>query len=52
MIVENYCLILQILQMSTGATREEVPMNVMIQKPPEREAQRMQANREELRYES
>ncbi len=52
MIVENYCLILQILQMSTGATREEVPMNVMIHQQAEREAQRMQANHEELRYES
>src|SRR6266487_5700156 len=29
-------------------TGEEVPMDVMIQKPPEREAERMQANREEL----
>jgi hypothetical protein len=52
MIVENDCLILQILQMSTGATREEVPMNVMIHQQAEREAQRMQVNREELRYES
>ena len=32
MIVENDCLILQIIQMSIGATREEVPMSVMIHK--------------------
>src|SRR5205823_3468443 len=48
MIVENDCLILQIFQMDDGETREEVPMNVMIHKPAEREAQRVQANREEL----
>src|SRR5437016_8361126 len=48
MIVENACLILQIFQMSDKETREEVPMNVMIQKPPEHEAKRVQANREEL----
>ena len=48
MIVENACLILQIFQMSDRETREEVPMNVMIHKPAEREAQLMQANREEL----
>ncbi len=29
-------------------TREEMPMNVMIHKPAEREAELMQANREEL----
>src|SRR3989442_1388336 len=34
--------------MEDGETREEVPMNVMIHKPAEREAQLMQANREEL----
>jgi AraC-like DNA-binding protein len=34
--------------MDDGETREEVPMNVMIHKPAEREAQLMQANREEL----
>jgi AraC-like DNA-binding protein len=34
--------------MSDGETREEVPMNVMILQPAEREAQRVQANREEL----
>ena len=49
MIVENYCLILQILQMSTGATREGIPMNVMIHQQAEREAQLMQANHEETR---
>jgi AraC-like DNA-binding protein len=48
MIVENACLILHILQMSNGATREEVPMAVLIYQQAEREAQRMQANREEL----
>ncbi len=48
MIVENDCLILQIFQVSDGETREEVPMNVMILQQAEREAQRVQANREEL----
>jgi hypothetical protein len=48
MIVENACLILHILQMSNGQTREEVPMAVMIYQQAEREAQRVQANREEL----
>src|SRR5579863_8219766 len=47
-IVENDCLILHIFQMSDGETREEVPMSVMIHKPPEREALRVQTNREEL----
>ena len=48
MIVENDCLILQIFQMSDGETREEVRMSVMILQQAEREAQRVQANREEL----
>jgi len=48
MIVENDCLILHIFQMSDGETREEVPMNVMILQQAEREAEWMQANREEL----
>ena len=48
MIVENDCLILHILQMSDGETREEVPMDVMILQPAEREAKLLQANREEL----
>jgi AraC-like DNA-binding protein len=48
MIVENDCLILQIFQMSDRETREEVPMNVMIHQQAEHEAQRVQANREEL----
>jgi AraC-like DNA-binding protein len=48
MIVENDCLILHILQMSDRETREEVPMDVVIQQQAEREAQRVQANREEL----
>src|SRR6266571_3432282 len=34
--------------MSDGETREEVPMNVMIHQQAEREAQRVQAEREEL----
>ncbi len=48
MIVENDCLILQIFQMDDGETREEVPMDAMIHQQAEREAQRVQANREEL----
>ncbi len=48
MIVENDCLILHIFQMSDGETREEVPMNVMILQQAEREAERVQAHREEL----
>ena len=32
--------------MSDGETREEIPMDVMILQPTEREAQRVQANRE------
>jgi AraC-like DNA-binding protein len=35
-------------QMSNGETSEEVPMNVMIHQPTEREAQLMQAHSEEL----
>src|SRR2546423_11296793 len=41
-------MILHILQMNDGETREEVPMNVMIQQPAAHETERMQANREEL----
>jgi hypothetical protein len=41
-------MILHILQMSVGETREEVPMNVMILQQAEREAELMQAHREEL----
>src|SRR5262249_52235681 len=48
MIVANACLILKIFQMGDGETSEEVPMNVMIHQQSEREAQRVQANREEL----
>ncbi len=48
MIVENDCLILHILQMSDGETREEVPMDVIDHQQAEREAELMQANREEL----
>ncbi len=48
MIVENDCLILQIFQMDGGETSEEVPMYVIDHQQAEREAQRVQANREEL----
>jgi AraC-like DNA-binding protein len=48
MIVENDCLILQIFQMGDGETSKEVPMDVMIHQQAEREAQRVQTNREEL----
>ena len=48
MMVENDCLILQILQMSERETREEAPMNVMIHQQAEHEDQWVQANREEL----
>ena len=48
MIVENACLILQILQTSTRARREGVPMSTIIEEQAERELQRRQANREEL----
>ncbi len=37
--------------MDDGETREEVAMDVMNQKPLEREAELMQANREELNKE-
>ena len=47
MIVEEYCLILQILLMSTGQARKEVPMDVMIQQA-EHEEQQMLTLREEL----
>ena len=48
MIVANNCLILQIFRMDGGETREEVPMDVIDHQQAEREAQRVQANREEL----
>ena len=48
MIVANDCLILRIFQMGDGAKREEVLMDVMNHQQAEREAQRVQANREEL----
>ncbi|HKV57197.1 MAG TPA: AraC family transcriptional regulator [Ktedonobacteraceae bacterium] len=48
MIVANDCLILRIFQMDDGATKEEVAMDVMNHQQAEREAQWMQANREEL----
>jgi AraC-like DNA-binding protein len=41
-------MILLIFQMSDGETREEVPMDVMNHQQAEREAQRVQANHEEL----
>ena len=37
-------MILHILQMDDGETREEAPMNVMILQQAEREARRVQAN--------
>src|SRR5437879_9398062 len=48
MIVANDCLILRIFQMGDGAIREEVLMDVMNHQQAEREAQRVQANRDEL----
>ena len=48
MIVENDCLILQIFPTGDGETKEEVAMSVMILQQAEREALRVQANREEL----
>ncbi len=47
-IIANDCLILHIFQMGDGETREEVLMDVMNHQQAEREAQRVQANREEL----
>src|SRR6266436_3624023 len=41
-------MILHIFQMGDGEAREEVPMDVMNHQQAEREAQLMQANREEL----
>ena len=48
MIVENDCLILHIFEMSDGETREEVLMDVINHQQAEREAELIQANREEL----
>src|SRR5437762_1484452 len=51
MIVDNDCMILQIFKRVGGEIREEVPMdvmNVMNHEQVEREAQRTQADREEL----
>ncbi len=48
MFVENDCPILHVFQMDDGATREEVLMDVINRQQAEREAQRGQANREEL----
>src|SRR6266487_6638846 len=47
MIVEESCLILQILRMRTGHTRKEVPMDVIIQQA-EHEVQRVLTGRSEL----
>src|SRR5881392_2375942 len=41
-------MILHIFHLGDGETREEVPMDIMNPQPAEREAERMQANREEL----
>lgn len=48
MIIANSCRIMQILQMGKAETGKEAAMNVMHHQQVEREAQRMQANREEL----
>jgi AraC-like DNA-binding protein len=48
MIVENDCLILHTVKISTRARREGVPMSTTIREQTEREMQRLQANREEL----
>jgi AraC-like DNA-binding protein len=48
MIVENDCMILQTRQMGGGETSKEVTMEMMTYPQAEREAQRMQASREEL----
>ena len=48
MIVEDDCLILQISALDDAETREEVCMDVIIDQQAERQARRMQANREEL----
>jgi AraC-like DNA-binding protein len=48
MIFANDCLILRFFHVSDGATREEVLMDVMNHQQVAREAQWMQANREEL----
>ena len=48
MIVANDCLILRIFQMGDVETRGEVLMVVVNQRPSEREAGWMQANRQEL----
>jgi len=48
MIVENYCIILQIFKMSDRETSKEANMDSRRRQPVEREAQRVQANRDEL----
>jgi AraC-like DNA-binding protein len=48
MIVEDDCLILQILALDDAETREEVRMDTFVNQQAERQARRMQANREEL----
>ena len=48
MIVEHDCLILQMFPMREGERHKEVPMDGINYQPIEREAQRMQVNREEL----
>jgi AraC-like DNA-binding protein len=48
MIYAEDCIILQISQMDDGEAREEVPMDVMNHQQADREAQRVQAYREEL----
>ena len=48
MIVENHCLILHIFQLSEREIREEAAMEKIYHQQAEREAQRVQAHREEL----
>src|SRR5258707_1270909 len=48
MIVENDWMILQIFRIGDEASSEEVPMDEMTYLPADREAQRVQASREEL----
>jgi AraC-like DNA-binding protein len=48
MIVEDDCMILQIFRVGDGKTSEEVPIDVISHQQAEREAQRVQTNREEL----
>jgi AraC-like DNA-binding protein len=48
MIVENDCRILQTIQIGDGGTNDVAPIEVMARQRAEREAERMETNREEL----